>query len=285
MAIITYLVVFLVMLKNESALWHDVARTGLVAINGPLIIDYLGQVSRYCCLLVGLLITLVASRAGSERLATEVLGTIMMLVAGLMLVCRANELVFLFVALELISIPTYVLLFLGRDDRASGEATIKYFFLSILASALLLYGMSFLYGVARGHDPHLGYGGRAGNPRGHRASAGSAGESVPDLVGDDRVRAGVQDRCGAVSFLRSRCLPRDDQHQCRVIGRCAEGGRHPRADTPGDGHRAGRFDTGLAADVGARHRHDDVGQCLCAVADRTCADSWRFRPLPTRVTC
>jgi NADH-quinone oxidoreductase subunit N len=149
MAIVTYLVVFLVMLKNESVLRHDVAR-GLVAINGPLIIDYLGQVSRYGCLWLGLLLTLVAFRAGAERLATEVSGTIMMLVAGLMLVCRANELVFLFVALELISIPTYVLLFLGRNDRASGEATVKYFFLSILASALLLYGMSFIYGLARG---------------------------------------------------------------------------------------------------------------------------------------
>ena len=149
MAIVTYVVVFLVILGNERALWHEVAH-GLVAINGPLIIDYLGQVSRICCLLLGLLLTLVASRAGSERLATEVLGTIMMLVAGLMFVCRANELVFLFVALELISIPTYVLLFLGRNDRASSEATIKYFFLSLVASASLLYGMSFLYGVAQG---------------------------------------------------------------------------------------------------------------------------------------
>jgi len=145
----TYLVVFLVMLKNERALWHDVA-AGLVAINGPLIVDYLGQVSRYGCLLLGLLITMIASRAGAERLATEVSGTIMMLVAGLMLVCRANELVFLFVALELISVPTYVLLFLGRADRASGEATVKYFFLSLIASAMLLYGMSTLYGVADG---------------------------------------------------------------------------------------------------------------------------------------
>ena len=92
----------------------------------------------------------------------------MMLVAGLMLVCRANELVFLFVALELISIPTYVLLFLGRHDRASGEATIKYFFLSILASALLLYGMSFLYGVAQGTTLIIGQRGGAGDSRGHR---------------------------------------------------------------------------------------------------------------------
>ncbi len=149
MAIVTYVVAFLLMFRNETTLWREVSQ-GFVGVNGPLIIDYLGQVSRYGCLLVGLLLTLVAWRAGIERLATEVLGTLMMLVAGLMLVCRANELVFLFVALELISIPAYVLLFLGRHDRASGEATIKYFFLSILASALLLYGMSFLYGVSQG---------------------------------------------------------------------------------------------------------------------------------------
>ncbi|MHB0956434.1 MAG: NADH-quinone oxidoreductase subunit N [Pirellulaceae bacterium] len=149
LAIATYLVALLLMLRNETTLWQEVSQ-GFVGANGPLILDYLGQMSRYGCLLLGLLLTLVASRAGREELATEVLGTLMMLVAGLMLVCRANELVFLFVALELISIPTYVLLFLGRHDRASGEATIKYFFLSILASALLLYGMSFLYGVSRG---------------------------------------------------------------------------------------------------------------------------------------
>jgi NADH-quinone oxidoreductase subunit N len=48
--------------------------------------------------------------------------------------------------LELISIPTYVLLYLGRENESSQEATTKYFFLSILSSAVLLYGFSFLYG-------------------------------------------------------------------------------------------------------------------------------------------
>ncbi len=74
MAIVTYLVAFLLMLRNETTLWQEVSQ-GFVGVNGPLIIDYLGQVSRYGCLLVGLLLTLVASRAGIERLATEVLGT------------------------------------------------------------------------------------------------------------------------------------------------------------------------------------------------------------------
>jgi NADH-quinone oxidoreductase subunit N len=58
------------------------------------------------------------------------------------------DLVFLFLALELVSIPTYVLLYLGGRDRATGEAAVKYFFLSVLSSAILLYGFSLLYGAA-----------------------------------------------------------------------------------------------------------------------------------------
>src|SRR5438874_6132475 len=73
----------------------------------------------------------------------------MIIAAGLMITALANELVLLFLGLELISIPTYVLLFLGRRDRASGEATMKYFYLSILSSALLLYGFSLLYGLGK----------------------------------------------------------------------------------------------------------------------------------------
>ena len=48
----------------------------------------------------------------------------------------ARDLVQLFVALELVSIPTYILLYLGRRDAESQEAAAKYFYLSIFASAL-----------------------------------------------------------------------------------------------------------------------------------------------------
>ena len=64
-----------------------------------------------------------------------------------MLVASAANLVLLFVGLELISIPTYILLSLGRRDPASQEAAAKYFYLSVLSSAILLYGLSFLYGT------------------------------------------------------------------------------------------------------------------------------------------
>jgi NADH-quinone oxidoreductase subunit N len=59
----------------------------------------------------------------------------------------ANELVTLFLALELTSIPTYVLLYLPRVDAPAQEAAMKYFLLSVFSSALLLFGFSYLYGL------------------------------------------------------------------------------------------------------------------------------------------
>ena len=102
---------------------------------------------RGVALLSGGSFTFAGSRRDAE-LAGEFQGTRMLVSGGAMLTSSANELVLLFLGLELISIPTYVPLFLGRRDRASAEATMKYFYLSLLASALLLYGFAFLYGIS-----------------------------------------------------------------------------------------------------------------------------------------
>jgi NADH-quinone oxidoreductase subunit N len=117
--------------------------------SGPAIVDPMSLGLRWLALVVGLVFTLTAARLADEDLASEYFGCLMLAAAGIMLTASANELVLLFLGLELISSPTYVLLFLGRRDRASGEATMKYFFLSILSSALLLYGFSFLYGLGQ----------------------------------------------------------------------------------------------------------------------------------------
>src|SRR5262249_42865329 len=72
---------------------------------------------------------------------------VLVLVAGVSLVGAANDLITLFVALELISIPTYVLIYLPKSGSAPQEAAVKYFFLSIFASALVPFGLSYLYGA------------------------------------------------------------------------------------------------------------------------------------------
>jgi NADH-quinone oxidoreductase subunit N len=73
---------------------------------------------------------------------------LLIIVAGMGLTAAANDLITLFLALELVSIPTYIMLYLPRADEAAQEAAMKYFLLSIFSSALLLFGFSYLYGMA-----------------------------------------------------------------------------------------------------------------------------------------
>ena len=119
---------------------------------GPVATDGLAYFGRWLALVLGALLVLLASRPLDTPGTPEYAGSLLLAVAGLMLVCGAGELVLMFVGLELISIPTYILLYLGRRDAACQESAAKYFFLSILASAMLLYGFSFLYGTTGSTD-------------------------------------------------------------------------------------------------------------------------------------
>ena len=66
---------------------------------------------------------------------------------GGMLLCHATDLVWLFLAFELCSLPTYVLVAIGRGADRSMEAAIKYFFLGAMSTATMLLGFAFLYGA------------------------------------------------------------------------------------------------------------------------------------------
>jgi NADH-quinone oxidoreductase subunit N len=116
--------------------------------NGPLVLDLFGYTARWGILTVGSIVVLLSSQRGTAPQASEQAGSILLMLAGLMLVAAGNELTLIFAGLELVSIPTYIVLYVGRHDARGQEAASKYFFLSILSSAVLLYGFSFLYGVS-----------------------------------------------------------------------------------------------------------------------------------------
>ena len=65
---------------------------------------------------------------------------------GVMLCCTASDLIWLFLALELTSLPTYVMVAISRGSRKAQEAAVKYFFLGALAAAIFLYGFALIYG-------------------------------------------------------------------------------------------------------------------------------------------
>jgi NADH-quinone oxidoreductase subunit N len=113
----------------------------------PLYVDRLALLVKAVAIAAGVVLVLTSWNELPDRQAAEYHGCVLLIVAGLCLTGAANELVTLFLALELISIPTYVLLYLPRLDMPSQEAAMKYFLLSVFSSALLLFGFSYLYGL------------------------------------------------------------------------------------------------------------------------------------------
>ncbi|MDB5353385.1 MAG: proton-translocating NADH-quinone oxidoreductase, chain [Planctomycetota bacterium] len=130
--------VALFMLRNETTDPYS-----SVALN-----DALSGYARFAFLLTGLILLGLAHDQVDDSRAAEFFGAFLMIHAGAMLVAASNELVFLFVGLELVSIPTYLLLYLPRRNATTQEAATKYFFLSIFSSGLLLFGLAYLYGLA-----------------------------------------------------------------------------------------------------------------------------------------
>src|SRR5262249_27233325 len=105
------------------------ARSAIFA--APLYVDRLALLVRAVALVGGAVLVLTSWSEVSDAHAGEFHACLLTITAGLGLVGAANELVTLFLALELISIPTYVLLYLQRTDNAAQEAAMKYFLLSI----------------------------------------------------------------------------------------------------------------------------------------------------------
>ncbi|MGH8563705.1 MAG: NADH-quinone oxidoreductase subunit NuoN [Gammaproteobacteria bacterium] len=75
-------------------------------------------------------------------------------VLGMMVMVSANNFLTIYLGLELMSLSLYAMVAMHRDSAAASEAAMKYFVLSALASGMMLYGISILYGVSGSLDLH-----------------------------------------------------------------------------------------------------------------------------------
>lgn len=121
--------------------------TGSALFGVPIVVDSLAQFTRYVSILTGAVLLLLSWHELGDRQAADHHACLLVLVAGVSMVGAANDLTTMFLALELISIPTYIMLYLPRHDNAAQEAALKYFLLSIFSSAVLLFGFSYLFGI------------------------------------------------------------------------------------------------------------------------------------------
>ena len=148
---------------NRRGLWFGVSLLGvagaavlaltvkpvqpLVPTVAPIIPDAVAEFVRWIALASAAVLIFVGWGEVTDKNASEYYACLLVAVAGVSLVGRANDLITLFLALELLSIPTYVLLYLPSQNKLNQEAAAKYFLLSVMSSAVLLFGFSYLYGL------------------------------------------------------------------------------------------------------------------------------------------
>jgi NADH-quinone oxidoreductase subunit N len=89
------------------------------------------------------------AQVGATGMQTEVFPLTLFALGGMMTFCAANDLLTMFVALEVLSLPLYLMCGLARRRRLlSQESAVKYFLLGAFSSAFFLYGLALLYGYA-----------------------------------------------------------------------------------------------------------------------------------------
>jgi NADH-quinone oxidoreductase subunit N len=130
-----------------TLLWRGAPAT---AMNGMVVMDGFATLLNALFAVCGLAGVLFAyaylQRMGIERGEYYVL--LLFTVSGMMLMASAADLITIFLALELLSIPLYVLAGIARPRLASEEAALKYFLLGAFATGMLVYGIALVYGAA-----------------------------------------------------------------------------------------------------------------------------------------
>ncbi len=117
---------------------------------GAYVVDNFALVMKALFLLSGYVVVLLSTNyiAEGDYWENEYYGMLVSSILGMIVMASARDLIGIFVALELLSIPAYLMATWRKRDLRSNEAGLKYYLMGVFASAVMLYGMSLLYGVA-----------------------------------------------------------------------------------------------------------------------------------------
>ncbi|MGH7333198.1 MAG: NADH-quinone oxidoreductase subunit N [Candidatus Rokuibacteriota bacterium] len=159
--------------------------------SGMLVLDnyalFFNVVICYAVALVLLLSLDYLRRQGAE--SGEYYGLILFSMSGMMLLAAANDLMVMFLAIEVMSLSLYVMAGIFTTRLASSEASMKYFLLGAFASSFLLYGIALIYGTT-------------GSTNFERVAAAVAGQDRPTmfLIGVGLLLVGFGFKISAVPF-------------------------------------------------------------------------------------
>ena len=122
----------------------------LLLFNSSLIKNNITEFFKYICYFIFLIQIVISKEYLKQKnlISGEFYSLLIFALLGCFIIISANNLIVLFLGIELSSLSLYSLIALNRSSFLSSEAAIKYFVLSIIASAIILFGFSYLYGIS-----------------------------------------------------------------------------------------------------------------------------------------
>jgi NADH-quinone oxidoreductase subunit N len=147
--ILTYGLAQLTLIGAFFLTLSDYSTTAQLTFNGSFIRDPMADLLKLCIYLAALVVFLYAKDYLRQNNIFKgefyVLGLFGVL--GMMIMVSAHSLLTIYLGLELLSLSLYAMVALKRDSMMASESAMKYFILGAIASGMLLYGMSMIYGV------------------------------------------------------------------------------------------------------------------------------------------
>jgi NADH-quinone oxidoreductase subunit N len=119
-----------------------------VLFDGAYVVDNFALITKALFLLSGYVVVLLSTNyvAEGDYWESEYYSMLVASLLGMIVMSSARDLITIFVALELLSIPAYLLATWRKRDLKSNEAGLKYYLMGVFASAVMLYGMSLVFG-------------------------------------------------------------------------------------------------------------------------------------------
>ena len=139
-----------------------------VMFGGGYVVDKYSLLLKGLFLVAGYIVLLMSSNylAEGDYYEGEYSFLLVCSLLGMVVMTSARDLISIFIALETLSIPAYLLAGWRKRDLKSNEAMMKYYLLGVVASTIMLYGMSLLYGITGATELHAVSEGLNGKPIG-----------------------------------------------------------------------------------------------------------------------
>ena len=137
-----------------ASMWTLVVTAQADAMQGMLVVSPLTQLVKVCLLALTIFTVLISIESKFTTHVGEYLALILLATVGMMFLVSAEDVLMIFVALELTSLSLYILTAFNKRNIKSAEAALKYFLFGGMAAAFMLFGLSLIYGLSGSTNLH-----------------------------------------------------------------------------------------------------------------------------------